>query len=123
MWRDYNATPPQLSVLLPEQLRPRSCIVKSVGATLAVAPGQPVKAMAVVIDEVEKSFELFLRIRAWFMTLAWVSVTDPMWFPLQVAILATDQVMGSVSQQYLQRKSPSGTLLGRSVGPYSSLFL
>ena len=106
MWRDYNSTPPQISVLLPEQLRPRSCITKAVGTNLAVTPGQLVKALAVVIDEVEKSFELFLRIRAWLMTLAFVSVTDPNWFPLQVAILASDQIMGAISNTDRGRVPP-----------------
>ena len=67
---------------------------------MAVVPGKAVSAMAVVVDEVEKTFELFLRIRAYFMTLSLVSVTIPGWFPLQIAILASDQILGAVSNTY-----------------------
>lgn len=60
MWRDFNTNPPQLSVLLAEQVHTRSCISKTVGHTLAIVPGKAVVSQPVLVDEVEKSFELFL---------------------------------------------------------------
>ena len=40
------------------------------------------------------------------MTLAFVSVTLPDWFPLQIAILASDQILGAVSNTYRGKIPP-----------------
>ena len=49
---------------------------------MAIVPGKAVVFQPFLVDEVEKSFELFQRIRAYFMTLAFVSISIPDWFAL-----------------------------------------
>ena len=77
MWRDFHADPHALSVWLGNKLRPRSFLDLPSGNQLAVVPGQTVRAVEVIADDVVRSFDLFARIRAFFMTAAFVSITDP----------------------------------------------
>lgn len=111
MWRDFKRDPPQLSVLLAERLRPRSCISQPKGNMMAVIPGRALVAQAVTVDEVTRSFELYQRIRAYFMTLSQVSVERPEWFPLQTAMIASDQVLTAISNTYRGRIPPVEFLL------------
>jgi uncharacterized membrane protein YgcG len=111
MWRDFKRDPPQLSVLLAERLRPRSCISQPKGNMMAVIPGRALVAQAVTVDEVTRSFELYQRIRAYFMTLSQVSVERPEWFPLQTAMIASDQVLTAISNTYRGNLPPVEFLL------------
>ena len=56
MWRGSKRDTPQLSVLLAERLRPRSCISQPKGNMMAIVPGRAVVAQAVLVDEVTRSF-------------------------------------------------------------------
>ena len=75
--------PPQISTWLAETLRTRACLTKHTGTLLAVTPGAKVEAVRVVADEVEIAFELWMRIRAMMMTLSFISISKPEWFPFQ----------------------------------------
>ena len=92
MWRDFCKDPPQMRVMLAEELRTRACLNRKVGQSLALVPGKPVETVEIIADAVERAFELFGRIRAFFMTLAYISVATPTWFPLQAAMQAIDKV-------------------------------
>jgi len=70
-----------------------------------------VVAQAVLIDEVTRSFELYQRIRAYFMTLSQVSIEKPEWFPLQIAMIASDQILSSISNTYRGQIPPVQFLL------------
>ena len=72
IWRDATADPPRVTVWLAESLRTRSCLDKSVGHLLSVVPGKVAETIGVVADNVSKPFELYLRIRCFFMTLSYV---------------------------------------------------
>ena len=122
MWRDFQLDKPAISIWLAETLRTRSCIHKSVGTQLAVTPGKVPEAIGVIADKVDRSLELFIRIRAFFMTLSYVSVTDPDWSPLQVAMQASDQVLNYISAEYNGRAPPL-RLPRRGVGGHDPLLL
>ena len=106
MWRELNMVPPQLSTWLAETLRTRACLHKSTGTQLAVIPGQSVEAVEVVADAIEKAFELWSRIRAFFMTLAFACVKTPDWFPLQSAMQASDLILLKIMATYKGRTAP-----------------
>ena len=62
---------------LAETLRTPSCLDKSVWLHLSIVQGKPAETIEVVADHIEKAFELYLRARAYFLTLSYVSITDP----------------------------------------------
>ena len=84
MWREFEASPEHVDGLA-NKLRPRSVLEKTAGNQLAILPGQTVMALEVIADEILRSFDLFIRARAFFMMLSFVSITKPLWFPLQAA--------------------------------------
>ena len=63
LWRDFNMSPSQVRVSLAEELRTRSCIGRAVGHQFAIEAGKPVTAVEVIADSVDRSIELFIRIR------------------------------------------------------------
>ena len=111
LWRDYGASPPHLSVWLAEQVRTRSNIHPHNGLRMSVVAGKAPVAENVIVDPVDVAFELFKRIRAFFMSLAFVSILTPDWFPLQSAILASEQIFEYVTATYNGRTPPIGFLV------------
>ena len=93
-------------MLLVERLRPRSCIAQPKGSMLTIVPGNAVVAQPVLFDEVTRAFELYQRIRAYFMTLSQVSVENPDWFPLQTAMVASDLILAAISNTYRGHAPP-----------------
>ena len=75
LWRDFNMSQPQISKWLAETLRTRSCVHKAIGHQLSLVPGKPAETIEVIADSIDKAFELFVRIRAFFQTLSYVSIT------------------------------------------------
>jgi hypothetical protein len=75
---------------------------------MSVVAGKAPVAENVIVDPVDVAFELFKRIRAFFMSLAFVSILTPDWFPLQSAILASEQIFEYVTATYNGRTPPIG---------------
>ena len=97
--RDYKAG--ILRTWLAEELRTRSCSSPTkAGIGLEVTPGRPAMGVEVIADRVDKAFELYVRIRALLMSLAYVSIEDPTWFPLQIAMLVSEQIMGFITNTF-----------------------
>ena len=107
--RDFQAG--IVRVWLAEELRTRSCSNPRNATQLAVEPGRPVSAVEVIADRVDKAFELYVRIRAFLMTLAYVSIADPAWFPLQIAMEVSEQIMGFITNTFDSRSPPLSFLL------------
>ena len=108
--RDYKAG--ILRTWLAEELRTRSCSspTKS-GVGLEVTPGRPAMGVEVIADRVDKAFELYVRIRALLMSLSYVSIEDPAWFPLQIAFLVSEQIMGFITNTFNGRTPPLDFLI------------
>lgn len=111
MWRDANSIPPQVSVWLAETLRRMSCIDKSVGRQLSIVPGKAAEALEGIADGVARPFELYIRICAFFVTLSYVSVTRPSWSPLQMAVQASEQILGHIMCTYEGKSPPTSFLV------------
>ena len=71
-----------------------------------MTPGRPAMGIEVIADRVDKAFELYVRIRALLMSLAYVSIEDPTWFPLQIAMLVSEQIMGFITNTFNGRTPP-----------------
>jgi hypothetical protein len=111
MWRDATATPPRVAVWLAESLRTRSCLDKKVGHLLSVVPGKVAETIGVVADNVTRPFELYLRIRCFFMTLSYVSILTPNWFPFQSATEASEMVLALIMTSYGKFSPPTNYLV------------
>ena len=106
MWRDFNSDPPRLVVWLAEKLRTRASINQAVGHQLALIPGQPAVTETIVVDQVERSFELYVRARAFFHTLSLTTILMPDYFPLQTAMMASEMIVAGVCASYGGRAPP-----------------
>ena len=93
LWTSASATPPILEPILMECLRLLSQRSRASGTSVNVAPGQAVSATTVDIDVLPNSMEVFTRARAWFVTLAFVSIGNPKWFDLQTALFASEKIL------------------------------
>ena len=112
MWRDAQLNPRQVGLWLAEALRTKACIHKRSGTGMTVPEAGPVTAHRVIADEVERSFELWLRARAFLMTLSFVTVVlDEGWFPLQSAILVSEQILTYVTDTYNNQSPPLSFLV------------
>ena len=111
LWRECNASPPMVSVWLAEALRTRSCVDKTVGHSLSIVPGKAAETMTVIADNVKQPIELYMRVRAYFMTLSYVSSSTPDWFPYQSALQASEQVLNHITSTYDGRTPPTNFLV------------
>ena len=75
-----------------------------------------------IADCIEKAFELYIRIRAFFMTLAYISICKPNWFPLQGALQASEQILGHIACAYDGRTPPVQFLVGAWAGRFINLW-
>ena len=97
-------------------MRTCACTNKTIGYHLSIVPGKPAEALEAIAGSIDRAFELYKRIRAFFMTLAYVRITRPTWFPLQVAMLAAGQVMSYITCTYNGRSHPVRFLVEAWVG-------
>ena len=122
MWRDFTAKTKAVDVWLINKLRPRSCRANPTNTAMAVVPGKAVKGIEIIADDVAKSFDLFIRARAFFMTAAFVSISDVTWFPLQSAISACEVIMNPITSTWESRSPPVSfhiTAWGTTVNHFS----
>jgi uncharacterized membrane protein YgcG len=106
MWRDFTAKCKAVDVWLINKLRPRSCRPLPTNTAMAVVAGKAVKGVEVIADDVARSFDLLIRARTFFMTAAFVSITDTTWFPLQSAVSASEVIMNLITATWDNRSPP-----------------
>ena len=93
IWDAVTENPPQVMVLLMEQIRLLSDFSKTSGTLINVVPGRAMEAAETITDVVHDNMEVYLRARGWLMTMAMLSIRKPVWFNLQTAIFAADKIM------------------------------
>ena len=106
LWRGLATDPPTIDILLVEQLRPMSCSDRRVGTQLALIPGHAVMPEHVVVDSVSKTFDFYIRARAWFCTMAYVSVRRAGWLTYQHAIYGSERILHYMQLTYNGRSPP-----------------
>ncbi len=111
LWRGVAAAPPppppQLDVYLAEALRPLSCMDKSVQQSLAIVPGKAPEVVTAVVDQVTKPMELWIRVRAFFMTLAYVSIKTPGFFSYQSAVFVSENMFARITNTFRGQPAPT----------------
>ena len=78
LWKEVNNSPPKVEVMLMEQLRLASSTIRNPGAML---------------DTIHGPTEVFMRARAWFFTISYVSIRRKSFLPLQAAIFGSEKIM------------------------------
>jgi hypothetical protein len=96
IWKKVNATPPEVEILLMEQLRMHSQRSRISGTLLNCVPGQSAQASSVDVDSVHMPIEVAARAKAWFMTVAFVAIRKSDWFDFQTAIFAAEKIQDLV---------------------------
>ena len=107
VWRSMNMKPSQMDAWFSMKIRHRGEMnPKVAGHTLSFVPGKQVEALEVTLDVVEDKLELWSRVRALLMTMAYVSVQNPAWFPLQTAILTSEHLLRLITATFKKQRPP-----------------
>ena len=107
LWRGCGANPARIDTVLVQGLRTMSCSSQITGTQLSLVPGKAVETQAVMVDAVSKPIELYMRCRAWFCTMAYVSVRKRSWFDYQTALFGSDKILAFVSQTFDGQHAPT----------------
>ena len=106
LWKQINMDPPLIETWFAQKIRHKGeGPPTSVGQTLSVV-GKSVEGATVILDLVEDKMELWMKIRAWFMTLCYVSVGKPTYFPYQLAVLVSEHVLKLITATFDKRRPP-----------------
>ena len=106
LYREVNSVPPRFPVLFLEQLRTRSSLERKTTLALLVKAGEVPCGTEVVADTVNGSFEIFLRGRALFSSIAFVSIQKHAWFTYEDAEFFSEKLLGFVNQEFRGRRPP-----------------
>ena len=105
--REVTCSPPRLEIILPESLRPRSCVERTPVAIFQVlVPGKQTETQVVLADAVTRPIERYLRCRAFFVSVAYVSIKHPQFFDFQNALFASDKILSFVTQSFKGQFAP-----------------
>jgi len=105
--RQVTRSPPQMEVILVESLCPRSCAEKTPGTIFQVlVPGKPAETQVIHADSVTRPIELYLRCRAFFVSVAYTSIKHPQFFDYQSALFASDAILAFVTQSFKGQFAP-----------------
>ena len=112
MWREFGKEPRQLADWDARQLRQKCNAGRKTEPLISITAGKPLEAVAHIADPIDRVFELWKRCRAYVMTLAYVTILSPDWFPYQAAIEISDYLLKLMMDQYGGRSPDIGTLVG-----------
>ena len=73
---ELNAKPRRLTVRLAESLRTQTCIDRGEASALVFRAGQAPTKTIDINDEVSDKYCLWMRIRAWLFSIAWLTVAE-----------------------------------------------
>ena len=95
--REVTAKPmPRLSTYLIEQMRTLGCLDKRSAQALLILPSGPVRSQELVADVAKDHLQLFIRIRAFFSTMAYTRIADPSWFSYGDCEFVSDKIFGLI---------------------------
>ena len=76
LYNELGSKPRKLTVRLGENLRTQTCMHKSERSALVFRPGQTPTATVDINDEVVDKYNLWLRIRAWLYSIAFLTISE-----------------------------------------------
>jgi hypothetical protein len=114
LYREVNASPPQLPIFFLEQLRVASDLEKKSQVSLLIKPGHAAQGVETVVDSVTGSFEVFIRGRALVTTIAYCSICKPGWFSYDDAEFFSEKLLRFVCQDWVGGRRPPLTFYIRA---------
>ncbi len=98
--RGLSSRPRRMEIFLIEQLRTMGCTERKAQQAMLVQAGQPVRGTEVYDDAARSHFELWIRIRAFFTTIAFVSINDIEFMSFGGAEQMSDTILRLVHNNY-----------------------
>ena len=106
-YKELNATPRRLTIILPENIRTSASVEKRGGrVSLTIDPGQLPTAQLLESEAVTGYDEVWGRIRADFTTMCLVTVSSPEFFPYQTCEWFLDSLRGWIFQRFKNVQAP-----------------
>ena len=105
LFRELTASPRRMSILVAEALRLQSSIHGS-GKQIATIQGNLLAAEEVIADQVTNSLELYMRMKAFFNTVALVTVHIPDFFDYQDVVFIEDKILNLLQFTKDSRRPP-----------------
>ena len=87
--KELTSVPPNMGVYAMEQLRTMACLETKTATLLQIEPGEVVKGIEIATDSVAGHWQVYMRVRAFFFTCAYVCAADPSMLDLPTANTAS----------------------------------
>ena len=107
LWNELSAKPRKLYVRLAEKMRAQTCVNKHDRSALIFRPGQTPTSTVDINDEVVDEYNLWLRIRAWFFSIAFLTVSENFLSPCK-ADYYSELILELLHQRYDGSPAPLG---------------
>lgn len=101
-YREVNSQPPRYTILLPEAIRTQACVDKRKVQALVLEPGKPAYQSAIDNSNFADYYDLYVRVRADFSTIALVSLGNPDFWSLEDCEALVDRLHGWFYQRFGQ---------------------
>ena len=115
IYRQAHAKPPELSVWLLEKIRTIDCADAKTTTALTIVNGKHPAFEEIFAEEVEDHYQIFLRTRALFSSIAFACIDMPDWFGYADALNISDFILELVHKRYDNRRAPVHYLVGAFV--------
>ena len=106
LYGESHSSPWQFSVFLLEALRSQTCTETRKATQVNIQAGRPLTAEEIFVDDVPGHFELWVRVRALFSSVAYVTVDIPAYFAYQDAETINDSILQWISTWYSGQRPP-----------------
>ena len=106
IYRQAHAKPPELSVWLLEKVRTIDCADAKTATALTIVNGKHPSFEEVFAEEVEDHYQIFLRTRALFSSIAFACIDMSDWFGYADALNISDFILELVDKRYDNRRAP-----------------
>ena len=105
LFRELTAQPRRMSILVAESLRLQSAI-QGTGKQIATFTDGVIGAEEIIADQVTNSLELYMKMKAFFNTVALVTVNVPDFFTYQDVVFIEDKVLNLLQLTKDKRRPP-----------------
>ena len=100
LWLEITSDPPKLEIMLLEGMRQQGCTNKGLSNSVTSYSERGRESREVISETVHRPSEIFLRLRAFFCTVAYVTIRKKSWFSLQDAVFMSDKIYKFTNQSF-----------------------
>ena len=105
LFRELTASPKRMSILTAESLRLQSAI-QGTGKQIATFTDGVIGAEEIIADQVTNNLELYMKMKAYFNTVALVTVNIPDFFSYQDVVFIEDKLLNLLQFTKENRRPP-----------------